>query len=90
MPRPSKKYNQEDRDLLIELRTQMSGVRDDIKDLKDGFSSRLSNLEQNMVSKIVVEDHETRLRFIERYVWGALAVVAVLMFLLNYFQPFIN
>lgn len=70
--------NQNDRDLLIELKTQMAGVRDDIKDLKDNSSARIANIEQNSVSKIVVDDHETRLRFLEKYTWitiGALTII---------------
>ena len=41
-----------DHDLLIELRTEMRGVRDDIKDLKDNTAGRLN-------------DHEARLRQLE-------------------------
>lgn len=41
-----------DHDLLIELRTEMRGVRSDIRDLKDGTSTTLA-------------DHEKRLRDIE-------------------------
>jgi hypothetical protein len=51
-----------DHDLLIELRTEMQGVRRDIKELTDGTAGKLS-------------DHETRLRFIEKYVWGAIAII---------------
>lgn len=77
--------NQNDRDLLIELRTQMGAVRDDIKDLKDNFSVRVSNLEQNAVSKIETTDHENRLRFIERYMWTAIGVLAAVEFYFKYF-----
>lgn len=45
-------WNREDRDLLVELRTEMKGVRADIKQLTDGNDTRLN-------------DHETRLRKVE-------------------------
>lgn len=45
-------WNRDDRDLLIELRTEMKGVRDDIKALADGTS-------------VTLADHETRLRAVE-------------------------
>lgn len=72
-------YNRDDRDLLVELRTEMKAVRDDIQSLKDGVALRLSNLEQNAVSKIQFDDHETRIRKIERYQllqMGAVGIVA--------------
>lgn len=43
-------WSRDDRDLLIELKTTMQSVRDDIKDLKDGTSKRLDNLEQDVSS----------------------------------------
>lgn len=46
------KWSREDRDLLIELRTEMGGVRTDIKDVKD-------SVEKNS------GDHETRIRSLE-------------------------
>lgn len=35
-----------DHDLLVELRTEFRGMRDDIKDLKDNTAARLSSLEK--------------------------------------------
>ena len=55
-----------DHDLLIELRTEMRGVRSDIQDLTQGVSSRLLNLESNAVSRFQFDDHEKRLREVER------------------------
>ena len=58
-PKPAT-WNREDRDLLIELRTQMSGMREEIaaarveiKDINTGIGARLLNLESNAVTKIV-------------------------------------
>lgn len=43
----------QDHDLLIELRTEMRGMREDIKSLSDGMSAKIS-------------DHEMRIRGIEK------------------------
>lgn len=40
-----------DHDLIVELKTLMSGVKDDIKDLKEGTSKRISDLENNKAEK---------------------------------------
>lgn len=45
-------WGREDRDLLIELRTEMSAVRDDIKQLKDNLSTRVQQMEVNKLDKI--------------------------------------
>lgn len=76
------KWNREDRDLLIELRTEMKAVRTDIQSLQDGVTGRLSNLEQNAVSKIQFEDHEERLRATEVFMvrvatWGSVGMLAI-------------
>lgn len=42
-----------DHDLLIELRTEMRGMREDLKTMSDGVSLKIT-------------DHETRLRSIEK------------------------
>lgn len=57
-------FSREDRDLLITLNTEMRLLREDIKDMKNGNS-------------LTLQDHENRLRFIERYMWMALGVLAV-------------
>jgi len=40
-----------DHDLLVELKTEMAGVRCDIKDLRDGMSSRVSTLERDKADR---------------------------------------
>lgn len=45
-------WERENRDLLIELRTEMKGVRGDIQELTDGSNARLG-------------DHEARIRGVE-------------------------
>jgi len=73
MPKQQMITSNEDHDLLIELRTEMKNVRNDIKDLKDGITERISNVEKNKVDKKDFEellqkvniDHEDRLRALE-------------------------
>jgi len=83
-----KTLNTEERDLLIELRTEMRAVRIDIKQLSDNTTARLAVVEATKLDKEdaermmkesdkLHEDHENRLRFIEKYMWGALGVLAV-------------
>ena len=45
-------WGQQNRDLLIELKTEMAGVRQDIRDLKDNTAVRIA-------------EHETRLNALE-------------------------
>jgi hypothetical protein len=56
----------------------MQAVRADIKDLKDGTSSRLTHLETDHVSRKEHDDHEVRMRFVEKYVWGAIAIIGLI------------
>lgn len=62
-----------DHDLLIELRTEMQNVRNDIKELKDNTANRIVNLEKDKADRQVVdglqktvnENHEVRIRKLE-------------------------
>lgn len=54
-----------DHDLLVELRTEMKGVRADLREIKDNTTSRLSLLEQDHITVKEFSDHENRLRTIE-------------------------
>lgn len=66
-PRDIAEY-QSDHDLLIELRTEMRGLRGDIKGLKSDHADALS-------------DHETRLRALERRVWiasGGASIIGII------------
>lgn len=62
---PALDWTRDDRDLLVELRTEIRNIRGDILDLKNGTSVQLL-------------DHETRLRMIERRVWVASGVASVI------------
>jgi hypothetical protein len=84
-------WNREDRDLLVELRTEMTGVRNDIKELKDNTSDRLARVEQGKLDRTEYnriqsddltarQDHEDRIRNVETKVtrvltWGSAAFV---------------
>ena len=65
--------HREDRDLLIELRTEMKSVRQDIRELSD-------------TTKMTIQDHEARLRFIERYMWLAIGALTLAQLAINYFK----
>ena len=54
-----------DHDLLVTLHEQVKQIRVDIKDLKDGTST-------------TILDHENRIRFIEKYVWGAVGIIGLI------------
>lgn len=61
MSKKSAEWNRDDRDLLVELRTQMTGIvmeisaaRSEIKEINTGITGRLLNLESNSLSKIEV------------------------------------
>lgn len=58
-------YSTNDHDLLIELKTEIVGLRKDINEMKDD-------------TKSILADHEIRIRFIERYMWLAVGMVTVL------------
>lgn len=47
----TKTWDREDRDLLIELRTEMRGVRIDLKRLSDGNDQRLTVLEAGKLDR---------------------------------------
>lgn len=66
-----------DHDLLIELRTEMRGVRSDVKDLRDNTTKRVDDLENDKANRDemmnlkrdadkIHDDHETRLRNLEK------------------------
>jgi hypothetical protein len=80
-----------DHDLLIELRTEMRGVRDDIKRFNDDTKLQLGalqgkKLEKDEFSRFLIEDaksnddHERRLRFLERWFWTAWGAVTFVEF----------
>lgn len=85
--------NQDERDLLIEIKTKLEGVTNDVKELKDSTAARLTLVEKNKaetsdVQRLVAdgekvhEDHEKRIRETEKTVtkivtWGSAGVLAL-------------
>lgn len=66
-------WSREDRDLLIELRTEMKGMRSDLKEMKED-------------TRVVHVDHEDRIRIVEDKikehgtlikVWGSVIAAAL-------------
>jgi hypothetical protein len=55
---------QSDHDILIELRGDMRALKEEFQKMQDLGTKK-------------VDDHETRIRFIERWMWGAIGVIAV-------------
>jgi len=96
MPDRNTTNTNQDRELLIAFRAEVTTKLDraiiDIKELKDNVAQRVSTLEQGkldtaeanrlkMEADRVHQDHEVRVRFIERYLWAALGVLAVIQFI---------
>jgi hypothetical protein len=66
-----------DHDLLIRVDQKVDALSTDIKELKEGTASRLSHLEDDHVTRKEYGDHEKRLRFAERYIYGAIAIIGL-------------
>jgi hypothetical protein len=77
-----KKFSKSNVEMLIRLDEKVDGILNKLKDLDGNYSIRLLNVESNALSKIefnkVKDDHEERLRFIERYMWIAIGGLAAL------------
>lgn len=86
-------WNREDRDLLVELRTEVAAMRADLQDIKGNFSARLLALEGNVLMKVVYETDirdrekyrealENRIRTLENsmtriYTWGSAGLLVL-------------
>lgn len=83
-------WNREDRDLLIELRTEMSSTRADIaaarvelKEINTGITARLLNLEANAVSRIELKLANDRIDNLELWrsmligAWGVCTLILI-------------
>ncbi len=86
--------SQPDHDLLIELRTELRGLRIDFRDIKDGLANRLAIVEVEKMGKSEIlelkkeedkryDDHENRLRMLERWVWTAIGALAVIQIVIS-------
>lgn len=90
-------WNRQDRDLLIEVKTKLDNVVLEIASMRDNTLSRLAIVEQGKLdrteanrlqseSMAVHNDHEIRIRFIERWVWGAIALMAAAEVVINFWS----
>jgi len=77
-----------DHDLLIEVKTKLDAVIESLRELKDGTAQRLINLENNKLDREEAgklhRDYERRLRFLERYMWGAIAILGAIQFVAQF------
>jgi hypothetical protein len=75
--------------LLIRLDEKVENLTREVKEMKDGMVNRLERVETGKISVSdfinykteqarVDQDQEDRLRYIERYLWMALGVVAII------------
>lgn len=85
----SRPMRQSDHDLLVSIHTKVERVIVDVKELNQNIGSRLSVVEATKVDRIEwvkgQEDHERRIRNLERYVWLAIGALAILQFLIKTF-----
>lgn len=70
-----------DHDLLIRLDQKVDSMTNAIQRIEDNTVKRLLTLENDHVTRKEYDDHETRMRFIEKYVWGVIAILALINFI---------
>ncbi len=74
-----------DHDILIEIKTEVGFIRQEVKDLKENTTGRITALEINKAPVTTTADHETRLRLLERWGWKAIGGLAVLQIAITLF-----
>ena len=96
MPGERRKSYQEDHDTLIRVEVKVDRALQDIAQLRDGLSKDVAKLEVTkldkdeatrlgMEAKELHEDHEKRLRFLERGYWWGLGALAILQIVADYY-----
>jgi hypothetical protein len=83
-------WNREDRDLLVELRTEQANTRNDLatirselRDINTGISNRVLNLESNAVSKIEIEGMQDEIEGLKLWrsmligAWGVCTLILI-------------
>ena len=82
-----------DHDIIIEVRTELKGMRADLKNFSDDTKERLVRVEEGKLSKEefgkfqiedtkLNDDKERRLRFLERWGWTAWGAGWIIQFVL--------
>lgn len=75
----------------------MRGVRSDLKEMRDGTTKQILDLQNQKLDRTeanriqaenmsVTSDHETRIRFIERYMWLAIGALTIVQFAAPYIK----
>lgn len=93
-------WSRDDRDLLVKVSTLLETVIADVRATKIGSETGIARLDASKMDKSdaaeiqsenskVQQDHEIRIRFMEKYVFLGLGCIALGSFLLNYFHPFV-
>jgi hypothetical protein len=78
-----------DHDLLIEIKVKVENLTSEFKQMQSDLSVRVAKLEESRVTTSELAetlkplitsdlDKETRLRFLERYVWGAIGIIGLI------------
>ena len=84
-----------DHDLLIELHTRVLELRDDIKEIKDDMKLRIDKLETEKLDSAeatrlltdsvkIHDDHEKRIRRLERLGFIAIGGLAIIQLIIDY------
>lgn len=84
-----------DHDLLIEIKTELKLFREESRSINNDTKERLVILGENKLEKEVFStfligdgkiksDHESRLRFLERYAWLAIGAIGVLEIIIGW------
>lgn len=85
-----------DHDLLIEIKTELKLFREESRAINNDTKERLVILGENKLEKesfttflvgdkTTKDDHETRLRFLERYAWLAIGAIGLIELGLAYY-----
>ncbi len=76
--------NSLDHDLLQRLDTKVDQIQSDVTALKNQGSQYVNQTEHREVCK-AQEDHEKRIRNLEKYVWLAMGAIIIVEFALKFF-----
>ena len=91
----------QDHDLLIELRTEMRGLREDFKSMADDTKERIVSLENNKLNKdtfatftMQYEKDKTTMQnslsYLTKYFWIAWGGITVLELIIGYYIAYIR
>lgn len=67
-----------DHDLLIRVDQKVESLTQKVDGFINNQDKRIGDLEIDHVTRKEHEDHEKRIRFGEKYIWGAIAIIGLL------------